>query len=218
MNDVLSRWDRIYKGFKDRNEYIKERSGIHFKNDPPLFRFSSLSDTIIITAAIPKNTPSGYTEAKTDLTLFMAGVVMVSFFTSLENQFYLRGAISTGTFWLSDKMIIGPAIDEAANYHNKLNWVGVATTPSASSVLKNHRDNDNRLVNYHSIPWKNGNREGWALAWPLHDNRNSLYNPTRIGWRMDILLNASNYELDESIRTKYANTLKFYDFCVGTSL
>jgi hypothetical protein len=109
------------------------------------------------------------------------------------------------------------AIDEAARYHDKLEWIGVATTPSASSVLENQWDHDNRLIKYHSIPWKNGTQEGCALAWPMHDNPNSVYNPTRIGCRMDIYLNANNYELDESVRTKYVNTLKFYDYCVGHS-
>ncbi len=32
---------------------------------------------------------------------------------------------------------------------------------------------------------------------------------------MDIYLNANNYDLDESVRTKYVNTLKFYNYCVG---
>ncbi len=142
----------------------------------------SLSDTIIITAAIPEMTPPEYSEAKRHLTLFTAGVAMVSFFRSLENKFYLRGAISTGTSWLSDKMIIGPAIDEAAKYHDKLEWTRVATTPSASSVLENQPHPDNRLIKYHSIPCKNGTRKGCALAWPMHDYPNSVYNPTDGKW------------------------------------
>ncbi len=44
---------------------------------------------------------------------------------------YLRGIIPIGQFYESQRAIIGPAIDEAAEWHKKTKWIGVSTAPTA---------------------------------------------------------------------------------------
>jgi hypothetical protein len=50
----------------------------------------------------------------------------------------LRGTISYGTYYLSNRLIIGDALDDAAYNHDKLNWIGVSLSPSLSKEVKDN--------------------------------------------------------------------------------
>jgi hypothetical protein len=48
----------------------------------------------------------------------------------------LRGTISYGKYHISNRLIIGQALDDAAYNHDKLNWIGISLSPSLSSEIK----------------------------------------------------------------------------------
>jgi len=49
---------------------------------------------------------------------------------------YLRGVISIGKFYQSQNLIIGPAVDEAAEWYTNIEWIGVSAAPTAHFILE----------------------------------------------------------------------------------
>ncbi len=54
------------------------------------------------------------------------------FTDALESGFLLRGAISRGLFYRERPMIIGPAVDDAAEWYEAAEWMGIMLTPQTS--------------------------------------------------------------------------------------
>jgi hypothetical protein len=110
----------------------------------------------------------------------------------------LRGTISYGTYYLSERLVIGEALDDAAYHHDKFNWIGIALSPSLS------RNNGiNTLVGssftyYPSIPHKNTPYGSLVLNWPNFDVDRECYS---------ILESESRNGKDLK---KYENTFVFY--------
>lgn len=84
----------------------------------------------------------------------------------ISKNIFFRGCMSIGQVYSSDKMIIGKAIDEAAEYYTLPEWVGITATPSAYNAIQQLRKK-NKLkdgvkdffVNY-DIPLKIGIEKG----------------------------------------------------------
>lgn len=75
-----------------------------------------------------------------------------------------RGCMSLGKFYKSENMIIGPAIDEAAMYYEKSDWIGVFATPSVySRIKKNYSNFIDHLIEY-NIPTKNKVIKSYAVT------------------------------------------------------
>lgn len=51
--------------------------------------------------------------------------------SSIWKRIPLRGASSFGLYSVSENIMIGPAVDEAAYWHEAVSWIGVILTPSA---------------------------------------------------------------------------------------
>lgn len=81
-----------------------------------------LSDTIIIT--IPTSQSSAIAET--------FELLIQPFIESLSLRMLLRGVISYGTYYISERLVIGEALDDAAYHHNKIDWIGIALSPSLS--------------------------------------------------------------------------------------
>ena len=64
---------------------------------------------------------------------WLTSIAHRAFVTALARGIYFRGVISLGEFFGSpkDKLLIGPAVDEAAEWANKPDWIGISTAPSA---------------------------------------------------------------------------------------
>jgi hypothetical protein len=98
---------------------------------------STFSDTIIIALY-----PDVDLKVFDSLLLHIMGHILIFLFRSaLLKKIYLRGTISVGTFYLLRKdtnklMLIGPAVNEAAESYESTNWVGISTSPSASLTLE----------------------------------------------------------------------------------
>lgn len=83
--------------------------------------FRVLSDTIIMT--IPCELDYCIIDKTFDLLL---GPFIQS---SMKLGMLLRGTISHGSYYLSDQLVIGEALDDAAYNHDKLKWIGVSVSP-----------------------------------------------------------------------------------------
>jgi len=147
-DDVLGNWENLVKAFK---EHIQGKP--EYK-ESKIFAFS---DTIVITIK--------GTDVKK--ILFIAGQltsILVS--TGLSVGIYLRGCISIGTFYESKNIILGPAIDEAAENYEKADVIGVFATPSAYSVLRRYYAKDSslrRAYKEYEVPTKNGKINTWVV-------------------------------------------------------
>ena len=119
-------------------------------------------------------------------------------------KLFFKGATSYGGYYLSTRLLIGPAIDEAAVAHNQIEMIGIFSTPELSNMLidRGFSNTTSNCMRYPVIPTKQNRYNGFALNWPRHDNSNlsrilgSEYNGAREG----------------SIKMKYSNTMRFYQY------
>ena len=163
-------WNRV----KDVKKYVEsweELTGSWKKNfetpgvnDDFQNKLIAFSDTIII-----KNTGKNM-----DLVLTAAAHnIALVMLEAISKGIYLRGCMSVGQIFSSDKMIIGKAIDEAAEYHTMPNWAGISVSPSAYNMVqkmkkgKKLEDKFNKtiFVDY-DIPLKIGIEKGIAINYP----------------------------------------------------
>lgn len=150
-------------------------------------RVLSISDTIaIFTAGDPKITIPIHVE-----------ICSKAIPASIEKRIPLRGAISYGDFSLEKNIMVGPAVDEAASWHESTDWIGVVLTPSAKFNI----DNDQtvkHLREYTKIPFKKKvNNLNLCVEWNF-DKMDELYN----------IFNDMGPHIPE-IAPKYLNTLEF---------
>lgn len=117
---------------------------------------------------------------------------------ALEQGFLLRGAISCGKFDESSNVMIGPAVDEAAAWHESTDWIGVILTPSAQMYLKNK--NIDFIVCYDKIPFKRAIKYlDKCVKWDYGDREN-LYN---------VFIQKGPHM--QEVAPKYLNTLEFLE-------
>lgn len=209
--EVLDYFDMSIRKVKDGT---KDATGDVCKD----CHIAAFSDTVIVT--LPCEDPGRVIP-------FMAEIIMQPFFAGLLKGIYFRGVISIGKFYQSQKLIIGPAIDEAAEWYTRPDWMGVSTAPSASfgieMIVEQGVDISNWFVKY-NIPTKSGIEEnGWALAWPKRvdqaikrlDQKKPIDH--KITNRMGILNAFASRPISISADSKYKNTLSFFDFVTGLS-
>jgi hypothetical protein len=159
----------------------------------PYFRV--LSDKIIIT--MPSHLSYGVVGQAFDL-------VLKPFIQSIKVRILLRGIISYGTYYLSERLIIGPAVDDAAHNYNQLNWIGVSLSPSLASRINNiEKVVTDSIIYYTSIPHKDIPYPGVVLNWPDYDSDRECYS----------ILQSEGQSSPNHI--KYENTFVFYDSVVG---
>ena len=116
---------------------------------------------------------------------------------ALLEGFPLRGAISYGEFTESDNIMLGPAIDEAAAWHESTDWIGVVLTPSAKMYVRNEKV-AYIIDNYDNIPFKKTNKTlKHCVDWSFNIE-DGLY---------DIFLEKGPHMPE--VAPKYLNTLEF---------
>jgi hypothetical protein len=184
--NVVNDWKSVVRSFMDSIDNNPPNSGHHLR---------VLSDTIII--AIPG--PLNYSIINRAFDLLLE-----PFIHSLKIGMLLRGIISHGEYYLSNELIIGEALDDAASNHNKLKWIGISLSPSLSD-RKNETNivRTNSAVMYDNIPLKDRPYRGLALNWPFHDTREECI----------IALQHKKNDSDPSIKEKHDNTCVFYQRC-----
>lgn len=133
-------------------------------------KMAAFSDTIIVTCAAPSSQKQ---IIPIHLLVEYVGILLSNIMImALITDIHLRGAISLGEFYMVDDMMIGPAIDESAQYYELPEWVGISATPSIRELLNNlpsdKLDTRTNFVNV-NIPLKIGQeKNGWAINWPAY--------------------------------------------------
>lgn len=205
---VVKTWDNLMNTYHDVSQKRTEKEYGYKSN------FFAFSDTIIITA-----TGNDITK-----TLISLGVDLGIIFThSILNKFFIRGCISVGEFFHGQRIVIGPAIDEASQYYMMPNWVGISTSPSAYRIL--YKQSPKQLLEFgyghvfipHEIPTKLGLEKSFAinLPWAYKTTANSFKKELRLDGP-DTLNEIFESELDRTneidVSFKIRNTLEFIKY------
>ncbi len=163
---------------------------------------STFSDTIIL--ALYGDSPI-YSDS---FFLYLTGFFLVPLFRrAFVQKIYLRGTLSIGKFFILKRnngvLLVGPAVNDAAQSYECADWIGISASPNASLTLEQERSfgevlktnidisasfmewtiNLKKLFSFmmdcytrYDIPTKNGTeRNGWALAWPIFFNGGNFY-------------------------------------------
>lgn len=77
---------------------------------------------------------------------------------SIELEIPVRGATAFGEFEIDDNIFVGKAVDEAASWHEHLDWIGVNLTPSAEFVYSPVKD----MTLWRSYKAPNKTKIDWA--------------------------------------------------------
>ncbi|MBN3346147.1 hypothetical protein EXM98_02925 [Clostridium botulinum] len=116
---------------------------------------------------------------------------------SIEKRIPLKGAISYGKFSFEKNIMVGPAVDEAASWHEATDWIGVVLTPSAKFNIDDVKLFD-CVTEYNSIPFKKKvNNLNLCVKWAFNKRE-----------EINIIFNDMGPHIPE-IAPKYLNTLEF---------
>ena len=140
------------------------------------------------------------------------------FIIGIDMGMFFRGAVSSGKFYQSGNVLIGPAVDEAAEWYTKPQWIGVSTTPSASILVERALEDDVQLLNkisHYKVPLKKGAESCWTFSWPMHKVLKDYLKKKDITLQSWFLEAESNRPLDSSAKTKIDNTIKYIDRFTG---
>jgi hypothetical protein len=204
---VIQAWGEVIKAFQSAIEQSPKLLGEAKDDDALVYDMKAFSDTVIIALRCNDDPAS--------LIPLIAETVLKPFTEALMKGIFFRGVIAIGKFHLSDTLIIGPAVDEAADWYEQSDWIGISTTPSATFGLYRLEEQGARisaLVRY-NVPIKGGGQDDWAVAWPRELQKAALTisgNP--LNARGQLLNIFAEKPIAVNAASKYRNTLRFFDF------
>jgi len=132
--------------------------------------------------------------------------------------------MSIGKFYQTQNSIIGPAVDEAAEWYTNTEWIGVSAAPTAHFILEKLEEiggeaaemTKNLFIKY-DVPTKiNSTEKSWAVNWPkLYKN----FPRQREGMSVKALILNRFAERPVSVSAfpKFSNTLKFIDYVMRSN-
>jgi hypothetical protein len=190
--EILDNWNTVYYMFDDD---LHTLLGVEV---------SAFSDTIIISMRGHKR----LFERPWTFVELLCQAIMNPFVRSMHYDYFFRGVLAMGGFSRSSRMLIGPAVDEAALYYEKADWAGISLAPSTQAVLQNEwREMDSNLIVVYDVPQKPPGGLMWAVNWIPYDRDHECWNILH-----DKVIQYTTSEEYEKLR-KYRNTLRFYTAC-----
>lgn len=205
----LEKMERIHNKLEEMQTYLKSLSSIM------IMEYLTFSDTIIITLH-----PEGYPNEA--IIPYFVRIIDGLYSHCLAESLFMRGAISYGKFIKKSNIIIGPAIDDAAYWHDKAQLIGCVLTPNATLMY----DSGINYVN------RNPHEEGYdysqhAIKYltPFKDNKSyDLYN---VNWPLSFYKTLSplgepdpltrlkstlgEYPIPADAYSKHLNTIAFFN-------
>lgn len=169
------------------NNYNKINRSINYKKIGVSTITKSISDTIVL-----------FTEANDDANEVIrlhADYCSFILAEALKREIPLRGAISFGHYDNNGNVMLGPAVDEAAAWHESTDWIGVILTPSAQLLLK--AKDTGLVITYNDIPFKKHITGLKQCVWWDYDE-NELYDMFR-----------KKEPLMQDVAPKYLQTIEF---------
>lgn len=168
-------------------------------------RAQFVSDSLIISMIPPVHS---------ELNLLLASLawkLASAFARAVESGVLYRGAVSIGDFYPSKDFLMGPAVDEAAEWYELADWAGIILTPGAESFVDRAIDHIPGRQIAGIVPWEvpfKGSKDGgrrtrrtWVINWPgcLAGKRDAL---ERLFLRQPV---------DPDTSSKHRATLDFFD-------
>jgi len=191
----------------------------HFKTlrSPHKLEYITFSDTIILTLTF-----KGYPN-EAAIPMFVRAIDGV-FSTCFAEDLLMRGAISFGKFIKRKNILTGPAIDDAAFWHEKPQMVGCALTPNTTLLYDYGIDSINRDPNQpynysqHALKFDVQLKEGrrynlYTVNWPLSTYKAfiPLGEPGPL-LRMKAIL--GKYPIPAEAYQKHLNTIAFFEYSI----
>ena len=198
--EVLERWNQFVNFFESLvKEYIRAKT-----------TFNAFSDTIIITVVSNSN----------KILLDLADLLRFQLIRSLVIGMPLRGCITVGKFYQDGRLIIGDGLDEAAQYFELPQWIGVSASPSTHRIIEKFKAKERKGLEHVffkcDIPLKGSiEKDGWAINWPELTDMFVPKFSREVGKKYDDALKIIIENLDSTSEIestmKWRNTLKFYE-------
>ena len=199
---VINQWSSFIELIKKTfyRELKKRNYDIHF---------TAFSDSIFITI---------YGKNKEESVLDVGAALVWVMGYSMGIGINFRGCISYGLIVESSNSIIGPAIDESAEYHALQQWIGISAAPSVHNILSeidssrlNSKNGGRPTFVKYDIPLKESiEKNGWAVNWTM---LNSNVAPTYKNTQFSSLEKYVRYNLETATSIphvlKWRNTLDF---------
>jgi len=208
--DFIEIWCKLKKELLETKRMLEESMGKIFT-----FEIMFLSDTLIIGCSDCRKSNTGI-----GVLVFLPDLIRSFFFRYMqEYKFFFRGAISFGEYFFSseDNLVMGSAFDEASEWYESTDWIGIVLTPSAECCLEliayDNKYEDIRImidesfVKYDNIPFKAGFRKICKYAFVWIDTSERL-TPNLSHWRM-ILNVFANVRHSPQYSSKFVNTIEF---------
>lgn len=148
---------RLHFDIEQQSE--KELAGIHRRID---FRVFGISDTVVILASGPI--------AASKLIRHLAADLYSLNEIALRHEVVFRGAISFGEFYVQGQSLVGPAVDEASEWHALPDCAGIVLTPSSGQIVDKlaRSPKPPEVIGFVKlpVPLKGGSRARlWILDW-----------------------------------------------------
>lgn len=213
-SDFFAIWESIQKSLYDKKEAIEKRL-----SNQVIIDILCLSDTLIVCVSLSNQLDNANIDDRV-LIVILPELINSFFQKQLNNKVFFRGAISYGEFTFSSEqtIVMGSALDEASEWYEAVDWIGIILTPSAEyavemflSRLDTEAENKNSiLTNFHAypkIPFKEGIPPvcKYAFCWI---DPNMDIDKSRANWVL-ILKIFSELKHSRSFAMKYKNTLDF---------
>jgi len=204
LAEISESWNTLLTAFED--SVINALQG---KNLAPTFL--TFSDTIMIIVK---------TDNIETVLIELASSLRGPFVVSMMIGMPLRGCITTGLFHLDKALIIGPAINEAAEYYELPQWVGISASPSANrEIEKIYNSNPDAVKDNFfkcDIPLKKSvEQNAWALKWTENSDKTILETSKSLKSNYNNTLDIINDQLAKvtpiDVALKWRNTSKFYE-------
>lgn len=186
------------------------------KVDIPLARFATIfmSDTIVICVSSREDLNVLPEKLFPFVSLLLDDVFMFSF----KQSIFFRGAISFGNIFcdMQESIAMGDALDEAYEWHESTDWIGVITTPSAKYALDRlfikepiggffEKEISDNFIQYLPPYKSNINFETYAYKW-VKKSDDIISDGIQLSQILKLL---SNLKYTISITKKYENTIDF---------
>ncbi len=172
------------------------------------FDVTTWSDTIVVMG-------SGRTTADLLKAFGMASWRIVA--KSMQDNVPVRGCVAEGGYCTgTESLVLGEAVDEAIEWYERAQWIGIMATPSAVSVLNKMEKMDavglDAMHEYYArydIPSKTGADSAWAVNWPRQCEATGEGGGAE--GMMQIVKDGLRRSPDERAERKWLNTGKFCD-------
>lgn len=164
----------------------------------PLNKYFPVSTLLSISDTIALMTPMVYNIDKPKLFSLYSKIGKFILENSIE-IFPLRGAFTIGEFNYTNNIMIGPAIDEAASWHELADWIGIILAPTAQFEydITELSKRPEEIIQYEQIPLKvNKGCLRYCISW--NEPKDAIINIVR-----------KNKSLIPEIANKYINTYNF---------